>query len=70
VQGCSFHDSNGQLFNSETSYDVKVDNNVFYRGVKILAQMISGVNNIFSNNLLIYVQQRISGGTPDVAVLG
>jgi hypothetical protein len=49
---------------------VKVDNNVFYRGVKILAQMISGVNNIFSNNLLIYVQQRTVGGAPDFAVLG
>jgi hypothetical protein len=58
VTKCSFHDSEGFLFNSDQSYNIKVDNNVFYNGMKALAQMIDGKKNYFRSNLLVYVKKR------------
>jgi hypothetical protein len=58
VVGCSFHDSDGFLLNSDRSYNVAVENNVFYNGQKALVQMIDGKLNFFRKNLLIYVRKR------------
>jgi len=58
VQGCTFHDSEGILFDSEGSANVNVNNSIFYRGVRILARMVDGEYNTFTNNLLINVRVR------------
>ncbi len=36
VVGCSFHDSEGFLLNSDRSFNITVENNVFYNGQKAL----------------------------------
>lgn len=55
VQGCSFHEAKGYLLNADTAYDININYNVFYYGVKMLVKMINGVNNIFTDNLMIYM---------------
>jgi hypothetical protein len=58
VVGCSFHDSKGLHFHADTAYDIYINYNVFYNGVKMLVKMINGVNNTFTDNLMVYVQVR------------
>ena len=45
VRGNSFHDSKGELLNAVQSHDLRIENNFFYNGVKVLASMIEGQNN-------------------------
>lgn len=46
------------MLNAVESHDIKIENNIFYNGVKILASMIEGHNNQFMNNALIFVRLR------------
>ena len=46
-----------------------VNNSIFYNGVRILARMVDGVNNVFTNNVLIGVKQRNITAAPGASNL-
>ena len=58
VVGCSFHNSPGMHLNADSSYDLYINKNAFYNGIRFSVRMVSGVNNTFTNNLIIYNQLR------------
>jgi hypothetical protein len=45
-------------FNADTSYDLFINNNLFYYAVRFSVRMVNGLNNTFTNNLVIYNQMR------------